>query len=387
MDVEDRVTRRKTNDLVYDAANAKLNLKRAGRPFLLVGASTTTTTTTHRSRIAPFIDLSQVRLIYSSPTETAADEPFSLMTSTTKSACLGRYDILTDFGAAYQQMIHETSAAYRLTVSSPCRSNSPASESSATSSNTSSDTSSSSLSDTESDDSCREGGQRGGGSVATILVTTARLDDNPKIGSDFSKFHRENPRTHCISCPTTASISMEEAIGVCESPRLVTLSSPPYTVVFCNAAFAASTGFSSDETLGKSLHDLVAPFLQNDDHHNHHAHDDDDKEEREPICLESCAASSSAGIDTSVCLHHTREFDELRNNNNNNNNKCGMKVLPIISRRMVPSKKGSHAIGDARELNNITHFSLELFVSERRNLPNTMVTRAVEGPMYVTAMG
>ena len=379
-DADERATRRKMNELCYDAATVKDNLERAGRPYLLVGGSATTSTT-HRLRIAPFIDISQVRLIHSNSTASAAttaaaEEPCSFVKLNPTAPCRVRYDILTDFGAAYQEMIHQTAAAYQVAVVSPLRSNSPASESM---SNSSGD-SSSSLSDTESDDSCR-----GGPAASTVVVaTTPRLDDNPKIAIDTTKVKRENPRTDGISFPvSTVSIPMEEAVGVCDSPRLVTLSSPPYKVIFCNAAFAALTGLSSDETLGKSLHELVTPFMH---------HGDDNENDR--VCLESCAASSSEGKDTSVCLYNSREFEELirdksNGNNHGNNNaivKCGMKVLPIISRRMVPLNEGCETIGDTRELNNRTHFSLELLLADRGNVPSAMGTRGVEGPKYVTAM-
>jgi hypothetical protein len=119
--------------------------------------------------------------------------------------------------------------------------------------------------------------------------------------------------------------------------RLVTTSSSPYKTVFVNAAYAALTGVASNETLGRYLHDLVAP----------------DGSKPGKVSLEACAAMSSEGNDMVVLIVSRKGAA--------NTTKCYMKVTPIVL-RTTPTKSATsydHALGDVREVDNVTHFAID----------------------------
>jgi hypothetical protein len=311
-DTEERNKRRKISESNYAAATVKADLVRAGRSYPLVN--------TKRSRIHPGIDLSKVHLISSKSVESS---PFLHAVSCGWTSV--RYDVLTDFGTVYGDMLSQTAASYQPGIVTPRRSTSPAGSDS-----------SSSLSDTESDDS---------GGSANLLVGNARLDES---NMEHSTPADEQQTTRCISCPPSVCITMEEALGVCDSSRLITLSSPPYKIVFCNAAFAALTGLSSDETLGKSLLDIAVQGKPG------------------KISLESCAASSSEGDSTTVFCRQDSSASI----------KCGMKVTPIKS------------VSDAHELNDITHFAVDLSDDTMSSDATKRETADVSGKStFITLMG
>lgn len=100
-----------------------------------------------------------------------------------------------------------------------------------------------------------------------------------------------------------------------EHNRLVTLSTPPYKIVFVNSSYGALTGVPSHETLGKTLYDFVSNPTS--------------------LSLDSCAATSSTGQYTHVDLSSSQLLD-LR-----------MKVTPVVS-----SRHGA--------VTNVTHFVVDL---------------------------
>jgi hypothetical protein len=93
------------------------------------------------------------------------------------------------------------------------------------------------------------------------------------------------------------------------------------------------TGVSSVETLGRHLSDLVIPMQE------------------DSLSLEACVAASSDGTDTKArVFSRTEEFSH-----------CVMKVTPIVSSwKDTPVGPGCDAIGDAREVNNVTHYAIDL---------------------------
>ena len=98
--------------------------------------------------------------------------------------------------------------------------------------------------------------------------------------------------------------------------RLVTLSTPPYRIVFVNSAYHTLTGVPSNETLGKTLYDFVLKPTS--------------------LSLDSCAAASSEGQYTHVDLS-ARLLD------------LNMKVTPVVSSRP-----------DGGGVTNVTHFVVDL---------------------------
>lgn len=335
-DTDDRAKRRKLSELNYAAAMAKTDLAVAGRHCASVN--------TKRSRASPYIDLSSVSLAYGN-IDSIDPASFSRSSGRTSTTGLISDDILSDYGAVYEQLIRETASSYRGGIAMPPRSISPSSCSD----------SSSSLSDTESDVS--QGS-------STILVLNARLDHDDE-GNGAARAQDEPPTRHYIACPSTASIAMEEAISFSDLPRLVTRSTSPYTIVFCNAAFSAATGVSSDDALGKNLHDIAAPSNTK-------------ASQSEKLCLELlCAASSFEGDYTSVCCPKSRNV-EFR-----------IKVTPIMpssrtTRSTVPSPQstGSDAPPSGETAcsewnSNFTHFSVGLFLLRHGTSMNTGVDGGV----------
>lgn len=173
-DGEVKTKRRKLNEMAFAAAMVKTDLARAGfspQPLRLT------------SMLA--MDSSKVQIISAS---SVASSPFLTPSWT------ARNDIVTDFGAAYAAAVKVSKFAY---TTSPWNNGhvSPRDES---------ELSTSSVSDTDSDDS--QGS-------SPIIVINARLDDSVE----------EKPKapysTHFITCTPSASMSMEEAVGVCDSSR------------------------------------------------------------------------------------------------------------------------------------------------------------------------
>lgn len=185
---EDTSKRRKL-ELTFTATSARADLARAGRAYPKI--------MTVRSRIAPSIDISQVQLVCAKSKEESS--PF--LHSTSSAWSHARYDILTDFGSAYRDILSQSRAAYAYQPSgvvTPNRSKSPLSET----------TSASSLSDIESDDShCS----------SSIVVVHARLDDS--LGVEESTGRLEQRATKFIACPPSMAMRMEEAVGVCDASR------------------------------------------------------------------------------------------------------------------------------------------------------------------------
>ncbi|KAI2493704.1 hypothetical protein MHU86_20848 [Fragilaria crotonensis] len=357
-DAEDRAKRRKLSELSYDAAMAKLTSQWQDTTALQLN--------TKRSRVAPFIDLSSVSLVYGN-IDSASNSSSSGRTSAT---CLISDDILTDCGAIYEHLIRQTASSYRGGITMPPRSISPSSCSD----------SSSSLSDTESDVS--QGS-------STILVLNARLDIDDDEGIGSAKLQDEPPTMHYIACPSTASISMEDAISFSKFPRLVTRSTSPYTIVFCNAAFSVATGIPSDDALGKNLLDLVAPS-------------NNKPSQSEKLCLELlCAASSSEGDYTSVCCpkNHDMEFrikvtPIMPSSRKTSSTATPSQPQPSQVMESDVSRDGETTTCGGEWNSNFTHFSVELNLLRRginmsmSNVGKTAMTGDIRHKQaFLSAMG
>jgi hypothetical protein len=182
--------RRKAEELNFTAATVRADLTRAGKAYPLPN--------TKRCRIAIGIDISTVQLMSSTA---AKASPFLHTSSYGGWSSGGRYDILTDFGSAYRDVLYKSRSAYQPSgVVTPTRSKSPSSNASA-----------SSLSDTESDDSHAS---------SSIVVVRARLDDSLLGDEAQSKGDDiEQEASRFITCPPSMSMAMEEAVGVCDSSR------------------------------------------------------------------------------------------------------------------------------------------------------------------------
>lgn len=189
VDNHDPAKRRKLQELNYAASRVKEDLAKAGLPFPSVRAS--------RPRAIPLakLNMSSVNLVTS---KSVSSSPFLSKSSTG----LARHDIATDFGNVY---------AHLFTMSRPFYGGTPAHNERCRSaqSDTESTSSTSSFSDTESDDSQAS---------STVMVIAARVEDSLEK-TDTTKSKRVPSPTHFISCLPSNSITMEEALGVCDYPR------------------------------------------------------------------------------------------------------------------------------------------------------------------------
>jgi hypothetical protein len=193
LDAGEASKRRKAEELNFTATTVRADLTRAGKTYPVPN--------TKRCRIALGIDISTVQLLSASA---AKDSPFLHTSSYGGWSSGGRYDILSDFGSVYRDVLYKSRSAYQPSgVVTPTRSKSPSSNASA-----------SSLSDTESDDSHAS---------SSIVVVKARLDDSLLLGEEAQPNNGEvvleQQATRLITCPPSMSMAMEEAVGVCDSSR------------------------------------------------------------------------------------------------------------------------------------------------------------------------
>lgn len=226
-DKNTRNKRQKISEQQFIASNVKRDLAKAGRPYPLL--------VTSRSRIIPNLDMSGIQLVSS---KSVSSSPFlytheQLMPSNNSN--IGNdhnwCDFSADIDSAYKKLIRETAFAYNLKepADTPFTIESDDYETSTTSS----------ISDTESSETCDTGKDEG---ITKKKTTMQKVVLNNDMSSN---------------CPIS-HISMEEAIEVCDSSRLITTATAPYEIIFMNAAFASLTGSSSNNTLGRSIGELLS---------------------------------------------------------------------------------------------------------------------------------
>jgi hypothetical protein len=328
-ETEDPNKKRRLEEITYDASIAKISLTNVGISCPQIN--------TKRSRISPFIDLSTVHHVHSSP-----DDDLSHFRSTQNCAWKdGRYDVLTDFGLAYTDMIRQTSFAYQCGLTNNQSRHKAVEDYSDTSS---------SLSDTESEDSHTS---------MKIVVLHARLDDAIESKTN-SEMDSPRPITHYMYCPPSVSISIEDAIGFRDSARLITQALPPYRVVFANSAFQSMSGMS-DNTSGKALQDIVT-LQKNSD----------------AFSLESCAAKSVEGESIDVIFRTNGMDPQLQ---------CCMIVTPIMSRKVISLSNGCENMDSIREINDVTHFAVDFMPSRnQRPIETSRFSRHVKEQSYVSTV-
>lgn len=193
---DEAAKRRKIHEENYDATLIRADLERAGHVYPAPHRV--------RPRINPNIDISSVRHFYSS--DKGEKSPFLH-----EPVNPGTYEDLTDFGQVYMDLLAAARPFYDKPVSSRgvnargvsrghSRSDSPDADA------VSSDGTTSSVSDNESDDN-----------ENSIQVINARLDDGMPEATEESP--QPQRTTQIISCPASSSLSMEEAVGVCDFSR------------------------------------------------------------------------------------------------------------------------------------------------------------------------
>mmetsp|Transcript_12090 Transcript_12090/g.17187 ORF Transcript_12090/g.17187 Transcript_12090/m.17187 type:complete len:432 (+) Transcript_12090:233-1528(+) len=308
---ENQAKRQKLQEKEYEASNVRADLKKAGMayPSITVG----------RSRVIPLgkVDMSKVELVHSKNVESSPFLTEALPKSYTTY-------FASNIGFASCKFASQTMEAYR----SRSDRQDNASEVASTASN-----SSLTLSDNESDDNS-----------SPEVSINPRLDDAVMTNLDEKSDYSSIKDPHQASCGP--SFSIEEALTPLSEPRLVTLSSKPYTVVHVNAAFTRMTGMKSDCVIGNSLWKILAPSPSDTTPTTNGISND-------KLSLETCAAGDEVNI-TILQPGHQQQH----NNNNNNQNEdvssssllqvqqfpqqqpvlpekgalnCNMRVMPIVS--------------------------------------------------------
>jgi hypothetical protein len=190
---EDPAKKCKTDEMNYVASTVRDAFEKAAKTYPEMN--------TKISTVVPDLDLSKVKLLSSKSVESS---PFLHTSNCGWTA--GRYDILTDFGAAYAKLLGQTSMSYQphcVTPRPQDKSSSDVDETGSTSS----------VSDTDSDASR---------AFSTMIVLNARLDDSTNGQQPCNENDLLPPQKQKVlflSCPPATSISMEEAVGVCDFSR------------------------------------------------------------------------------------------------------------------------------------------------------------------------
>lgn len=189
---EDEVSkRRKIREQNYDATLVRADLDKAGHAYQPLMRL--------RPRINPNIDISMAKHSYSSE----KDEKFPFLR---EPADHGMCEDLTDFGQTYMDLLAAARPLYDKPTTNRGVSAVSRGRSSSDADAGSSDGTTSSVSDNESDDTRN-----------SIQVVNARLDDGlPEVTEEPPQLQRT---TQIISCPASSSLSMEEAVGVCDRNR------------------------------------------------------------------------------------------------------------------------------------------------------------------------
>jgi len=170
-------------------------------------------------------------------------------------------------------------------------------------------------------------------------VTDIDSDDGVDITKDEEQIatYQTKTETQLKRNSSIPSISIEEAIGICNFPRLVIAASAPYKTVFVNAAYGSLTKLSSSETLGKSITKLISSLYLN------------------KVTLESYAVSSNQGKDTPVFLFCGGEKSRSVI-------KCNMQVTLIVSQsKSYQTTAGYNTTNTCNEnkVDSITHFAID----------------------------
>jgi len=305
-----------------------------------------------RSRVIPLgkVDMSKVELVHSKSVESS---PF-LFQALPKS--------YTDYfksniESACSKIADATVEAYRSRSDRPDNT----SEVASTASN-----SSLSMSDNESDDNS-----------SPELSINPRLDDAVMINLDERSDYSSVNDSHQESCGP--SLSIEEALTPLSEPRLLTLSSKPYTVVHVNAAFTRMTGMKSDYVVGNSLWKILAPSSHSTTATTSSSTGPTSNPTSSPtssnekLCLESCAAGDEINISIlqggqPANAQNTEEYPSLVPAMEQQPlvpekgaMKCTMRVMPIVSS------------------NNLTHYAVDVLYEDNRGSSHCHLQAQVVG--------
>eukprot|EP00542_Grammatophora_oceanica_P009241 CAMPEP_0194046196 /NCGR_PEP_ID=MMETSP0009_2-20130614/20039_1 /TAXON_ID=210454 /ORGANISM="Grammatophora oceanica, Strain CCMP 410" /LENGTH=414 /DNA_ID=CAMNT_0038691397 /DNA_START=27 /DNA_END=1271 /DNA_ORIENTATION=+ len=301
-DFESREKRRKMDEENYVAFSVREDLKKGGLSYPTVRAD--------RPRAIPLaknLDMSRVTLLSS---KSVSDSPF--LTPARTPQANGTPDIVTAYGTLFNEVFKSATASYYATTSQSTKSSAGGSDAESTSS----------VSDSGSDDSTE----------SKMVVISARLDDTlqPTKAKPKKKQQQAPALTSLIACPPSMSMTMEEAIGVCDAARIITTSSSDHTIVHTNAAYSQLTAIHLHTLKGRPLFDAVASGTPT-----------------RPLSLACCAAASSEG-------RHERIFAVCQKDKTQPHLQLSMKVTPIM-----PFTSSTTASSPA-ESAYVTHYCIDL---------------------------
>lgn len=92
---------------------------------------------------------------------------------------------------------------------------------------------------------------------ASSTGSTSSVTDDQDDGTYDSPGQQQSSKSKEKKQQGPRSILISEALSLCNQPRLVTLSTPPFTIVHVNAAYTRLTGATSCSVLGQPLKTLV----------------------------------------------------------------------------------------------------------------------------------
>lgn len=187
---QERTKRRKLSEKNYAASTVAEDLDNAGLPVPPVNRL--------RPRLSPLIDISKVTLLSS---KAVKDSPFLYSMNVD-------YDVMTDFGNVYQDLMTQTAPMY---AGSPVCKEQPVQSDAE---DTKSTCSTSSMSDNGSDTSMTP-------SASSLLVIHARLDDTfEQERQEASESQAsQSAASFAVQPPTNLSFSLEDAVGICQHAR------------------------------------------------------------------------------------------------------------------------------------------------------------------------
>ncbi|CAJ1931768.1 unnamed protein product [Cylindrotheca closterium] len=176
-----------------------------------------------------------------------------------------------------------------------------------------SDRSTSSVSDTESDSVSSNSGNQS-------LVIPPLLEDSLRAAKQGPTMANISLRScNVISCPSNA-VTMTEMLQLSKTPRLVTLSSAPFTVIHANGSLTHFLGFGADSVVGKTFSGTLASGST--------------------VNLSECMVSSSTGNHKMINFKEEKTGKLIESR---------VKVSPIVAQR-----------SSNREVATVTHFAIEL---------------------------
>ncbi|KAG7359895.1 hypothetical protein IV203_034993 [Nitzschia inconspicua] len=305
--------RQKTNDMCFAATTAGDDLERAGMEFKTVNREMEEVQVPGTQGSSFRIKLKGVRLIHSKE----VSGPL-ISSNVSKNTTVGDYMEL--FRAIRDYYPTPSRAHMKSLEQTPNRDGS-----------SSSDTSS--VSDTESDS---ESDNINNGRHDQLLFLPPRVEDS----LDQTKVAKWNiAETISSPCNVISSASnvttMAESLQLSKEPRLVTLSTEPYSIIHANAAFMRLSGRDhNDPVLGTSFRNLLDPEAN---------------DSLDDVNLTSCMVSSSSGSFSKLFLRPKASTlqDQIPV-------ECSMRVSPIVERKTLN-----------REVTTVSHFAIELFENIR----------------------